>query len=158
MHGHRSAIERFWEDSGPNPSPVYSAPAAHNAPPVPQAPPASIPPPPQHRPGPAAAPFAPPHAPPAGPPPRTGAAAAALLCAVLTLAFPALGVLAGLPVLAVLSNIPGLVFGALAVANRHDPEAVERNIARTWACTLGYLLLIALVLLAIAALITALTP
>ncbi|MDA2805874.1 hypothetical protein [Nocardiopsis suaedae] len=82
---------------------------------------------------------------------------AALLCAMLTLAFPALGLLLGFPILAVLTNVPGLVFGLLALAGRRDAEAVERNIARTWACNLGYLLLLAFIALAVAALVAALT-
>lgn len=166
MQGHRSAIERFWEDSGPNPVPG-------NAPPPlgPLDRPAPTPPPGPPPPGPAsavtappappsaapAAPLAPPApAPPAGPPPRTGAAVAALLCAILTLVFPGLGILSGFPVLAILTNVPGLVFGLLALANRRDPEAVERNIARTWACNLGYLLLLALVAIAVVALLAVL--
>ncbi|MDA2809682.1 hypothetical protein O4J56_03420 [Nocardiopsis sp. RSe5-2] len=161
MHGHRSAIERFWEDTGPNPVAGSAPPPAPGPPSPPPGPAPAVtapPPPPIAAPAAQAAPIAPPApAPPLGPPPRTGAAVAALLCAMLTLVFPGLGLLLGFPVLAVLTNVPGLVFGLLALANRRDPEAVERNIARTWACNLGYLLLLALIALAVGALLAALT-
>ncbi|GAA1075165.1 hypothetical protein [Nocardiopsis composta] len=147
MRGHRPATERFWED-GPVLMPQTAAPATATGP----APAAAPPPPPVPRVAQAylTADPAPPPAPalPAGPPARTGAAVAALLCSLLTLLFPVLCYLIGLPLLGLLINVPGVVFGALAVGSRH-PEAVERNIARTWACLLVYLAVIAAVLLGV---------
>ncbi|WP_026120083.1 hypothetical protein [Nocardiopsis potens] len=157
MQGHRPATERFWED-GPVLMPTAAPPhaAAPASAPLPSAPPpaavaqAPVPqaPVPQgYRIAAAPAPQPAP-APPAGPPARTGAAVAALLCALLSLLFPLFCLLIGAPLLGLLINVPGVVFGALAVGSRH-PEAVERNIARTWACTLVYLAVVAAVLLGI---------
>ncbi|MFW5416034.1 hypothetical protein J0910_05360 [Nocardiopsis sp. CNT-189] len=148
MQGHRPATERFWED-GPvlMPPPAGTAPAPVPAAPVPQAA-AARPPVPQAYRTAAAPPPQPAPALPSGPPARTGAAVAALLCALLSLLFPLLCLLIGIPLLGLLINVPGVVFGALAVGSRH-PEAVERNIARTWACILVYLAVIAAVLLGV---------
>ncbi|GAB3480071.1 hypothetical protein [Nocardiopsis coralliicola] len=163
MQDHRPATERFWDDAGPvrlGPSPAQP-PAAQAAPAAPAYPPPGArypaPDPVPRRPG---APFRPAPAlppaapePPSGPPARTGAAMAALLCAVATLLIPALASVTGFLLLALLPNIPGVVFGALAVGARRRPEAVERYIAATWAWTLGYLALIGVIVAALALLI-----
>ncbi|WP_236700484.1 hypothetical protein [Allosalinactinospora lopnorensis] len=95
-----------------------------------------------------------PSSPPSGPPARVGSAVAALIGAVLTLAFPLLFWFLGIPLLALLVNIPGIVFGSMALTKTNDPPEVERFIGYTWACTIVYIGLFVLIIGAIAAILS----
>ncbi|GAA2020896.1 hypothetical protein [Nocardiopsis rhodophaea] len=96
---------------------------------------------------PPAAPGAPrvPGPPPCGPPARVGSAVAALVGAVLTLAFPIVFLVIGEPLLFLLMNIPGIVFGVMGLTKTADPAEVERHIGYTWACTLTYIALVVII-------------
>ncbi|MDA8369274.1 MAG: hypothetical protein M0026_05335 [Nocardiopsaceae bacterium] len=106
-------------------------------------------------PQPAPAPYSGPPYPPSGPPARVGSAAAGLICAILTLAFPVFFFWIGLPLLGLLVNIPGIAFGCVALTKTDDPPEVERFIRYTWAGTISYLALVAAVFVGVLALVFA---
>ncbi len=83
--------------------------------------------------------------PPCGPPARVGSAVAALVGAILTLAFPIVFLVIGEPLLFLLMNIPGIAFGVMGLTKIADPAEVERHIGYTWACTLTYVALVVII-------------
>ncbi|QBI52263.1 hypothetical protein [Streptomonospora litoralis] len=95
--------------------------------------------------------------PPSGPPARVGSAVAALLCAVATLLCPLLFLVMGFPVLMLLVNVPAIAFGIVALTRTSEPMEVERFIRYTWACILGYLLLMGVILVAAVMVVLAVT-
>ncbi|MFC4562787.1 hypothetical protein ACFO4E_13050 [Nocardiopsis mangrovi] len=138
----QGAAQRYWdgESSSRGIADVFARPPAGGLPPVPSAaPPAPI------GPGPVARP-------PSGPPARVGSAVAGLLCALLTLFFPLLFLVLGLPLLALLVNVPGIAFGIVALTRTADPPEVERFIRYTWAGTMIYLAVIAVIVVGVIAL------
>ncbi|WP_338036968.1 hypothetical protein [Nocardiopsis ganjiahuensis] len=142
MHGDRSDPRDFWERgraSVPGSGLSASTPAASA-----QAPAAA----PARQPAPApvhpAAPsyVLPPEPPrPSGPPARVGGAVAALVVALCTLLIPILGVSLGLWFFVLVTNVPGIVLGILALVKIPDAVEVERYIRYTWACTFAYIAL-----------------
>ncbi len=91
-------------------------------------------------------PFGPAKGPPSGPPARVGSAVAALVCAVLTLIVPGLFWLLGVPILSLLVNVPGLVFGVIALTKTDNPPEVERFLRYSWASTLVYIALMVVII------------
>ena len=75
---------------------------------------------------------------PSGPPARVGGAVAALVVALCTLVVPILGVSLGLWFFLLVTNVPGIVLGILALIKIPDAVEVERYIRYTWACTFAY--------------------
>lgn len=75
---------------------------------------------------------------PSGPPARVGGAVAALVVALLTLLVPILGVSLGLWFFILVTNVPGIVLGIMALVKIPDAVEVERYIRYTWACTFAY--------------------
>ncbi|MFC3998524.1 hypothetical protein ACFOVU_21545 [Nocardiopsis sediminis] len=142
MHG---AAQRYWdgEPASPGATGVFGRAPIGGPPRVPAAaPPAPF------GPGPAARP-------PSGPPARVGSAVAGLICALLTLFFPLMFLVIGLPLLALLVNIPGIAFGVVALTRTADPPEVERFIRYTWAGTMIYLAVIAVIVVGVMALFLA---
>lgn len=138
MNGDRSDPREFWErgrSSVPGAGLPASAPPSHVS-----APPAA--------PRPTSAPVYPAVAPsyvlpagaphPSGPPARVGGAVAALVVALLTLIVPVLGVSLGLWFFVLVTNVPGIVLGIMALVKIPDAVEVERYIRYTWACTFAY--------------------
>jgi hypothetical protein len=140
VNGDRSDPRGFWERGRgyvPGTGAPADAPARVPAPPTaPRAPFAPV-----------RAAAAPSHAPPAsaprpsGPPARVGGAVAALVVALLTVIVPVLGVSLGLWFFFLVTNVPGIVLGIMALVKVPDAVEVERYIRYTWACTLAYLVL-----------------
>lgn len=75
---------------------------------------------------------------PSGPPARVGGAVAALVVALCTLVVPILGVSLGLWFFVLVTNVPGIVLGILALVKIPNAVEVERYIRYTWACTFAY--------------------
>ncbi|RNL84050.1 hypothetical protein EFW17_14060 [Halostreptopolyspora alba] len=101
-----------------------------------------------------------------------GSAVASLIAAVLTmiasvafwfLAAPVLAIIApevfwflAAPVLSLLVSIPGIVLAGIALSKPNDPPELERFMRYAWACTIVYTGLMAVIVVAVLLLVSAL--